>query len=69
MNRNMGTADRAIRTIAALVVGGLIWNGTLHGTLAIVLGVLAIVFLLTSAVGFCPLYLPLRLNTGARKDG
>jgi hypothetical protein len=66
MKKNMGTADRLIRVVVALLIGFLMLNGTLSGILGIVLGILAIVFLLTSAVAFCPLYLPLGLNTVAK---
>lgn len=63
MKKNMGTADRIIRTVAAVVIGVLLLTGTLSGTLATVLGILAIVFLLTSAVGWCPLYVPFKIST------
>ncbi len=52
----MGGADRIIRTIIALVVGFLFYNGTISGTLGIVLVAVAVIFLLTSLVSFCPLY-------------
>ncbi len=63
MKKNMGTADRAIRLFAAVVIGILLITGQLSGTLATVLGIFAIVFLLTSAIGFCPLYLPFNIST------
>jgi len=63
MKKNMGTADRAIRLFAAVVIGILLITGQLSGTLAMVLGIFAIVFLLTSAIGFCPLYLPFNIST------
>jgi hypothetical protein len=63
MKKNMGTADRAIRTIAAFIIGILIVTGTLTGLTAIILGILAVVFLLTSMVSFCPLYLPFKIST------
>jgi hypothetical protein len=63
MKKNMGTADRAIRTIAAMVIGILLLTGQISGTLATVLGIFAVVFLLTSAVGFCPLYFPFKIST------
>jgi len=63
----MGTIDRTVRIIAALIVGVLYFTGQITGTLAIVLGVLAIVFLGTSLIGFCPLYVPLKLST-RKKD-
>jgi len=63
MKKNMGTIDRIIRVVLALVVGILYLAGQITGTAAIVLGVFAVVFLLTSAVGFCPLYVPLGIST------
>lgn len=59
----MGTADRLIRTFVALIVAVLYFTGIISGVTATVLGVLAIVFLLTSLVGTCPLYLPVGLST------
>ena len=56
MKANMGTADKVIRVLIALVIGVLIYTNVLSGTLAFVLGVLSIVFVLTSLVSFCPLY-------------
>ena len=66
MKKNMGAVDRILRTIAAVVIAVMLIAGVLKGALAIVLGVLAVVFLLTSAVAFCPLYVPLKIST--RKD-
>lgn len=63
MTKNMGNVDRGLRVVLALVVAGLYANGTLSGVTAIVLGVLAVVFVLTSLVSFCPLYLPFGLST------
>lgn len=63
MKLNMGTVDRVIRFAVALAVGVLYFTGQLSGTAAIVLGVLAIIFLATSLIGFCPLYVPFRLST------
>lgn len=56
MKKNMGTADRIIRLIVAAVIAILFYNGTISGTLGIVLVVLAGVFVLTSMISFCPLY-------------
>ena len=64
---NMGTIDRIIRVALALVVGILFAAGQISGVAAVVLGVLAAVFLLTSVVAFCPLYVPLGLST-KKKD-
>lgn len=59
----MGNLDRAFRLIVVLVIGIAYLTGTLSGTLAIVLGVVAAAFLLTSLVGTCPAYLPFGLST------
>lgn len=67
MKKNMGTADKVIRVIIALVIAGLVYAEVLTGTLAIVLLVLAAVFVLTSLLGFCPLYLPFGIST-CKKD-
>jgi hypothetical protein len=66
MKKNMGAADRIIRLILAIVVAVLYFTNQISGTAAIVLGIFAIVFLLTSFVGFCPLYLPFKISTRKR---
>ncbi len=63
MTRNMGVADRLIRTVIALGIAVAYFSGAINGTLAIVLGVIALVFLLTSLIGFCPAYAMLGLST------
>ena len=59
----MGVIDRSLRITAAIVLAVLIYLGELSGTTAIILGVLAGVFLVTSLVSFCPLYVLVGLNT------
>ena len=67
MKKNMGTTDKAIRILIAVVIGVLYFTNIISGTLAIVLGILAVVFLLTSFINFCPLYLPFGINTSKKK--
>lgn len=67
MKKNMGFEDRVIRLVAAIAVGVLYGLGYITGTLAIVLGVVAIAFFATSLMGSCPLYLPLGLSTLRKK--
>ena len=67
MKKNMGTADRIIRVIIAIIIAFLYFGGTITGTLGIVLLVLAIVFALTSLMSFCPLYTLIGVNT-CKKD-
>ena len=63
MKKNMGTADRVVRTLVALGIGALYLAGAISGTVAIVLGVVAVAFLVTSCVGSCPAYEPLGIST------
>ena len=63
MKPNMGTVDKAIRIIIALLIGVLYWTGQISGIAVIILGVLAIVFVLTSLISFCPLYLRFNIST------
>lgn len=65
MKRNMGTTDRALRLIAAVIAIALAATGTITGTFAIIAYVVAGVFVLTSFVSFCPLYRVLGLRTCA----
>ncbi len=63
MKKNMGNVDRTIRVLAAIVIGVLLLTGQLSGTLAVILGIFGIVFLLTSAIGTCLLYIPFKIST------
>jgi len=67
MKQNMGTIDRGIRISLALVVAILYFTKNLSGLAAIILGAFAIVFLLTSIIGFCPLYTALGIRTTKNK--
>ncbi|MEY3051424.1 MAG: hypothetical protein RLY31_1209 [Bacteroidota bacterium] len=66
MTKNMGSVDRSIRVMLAVVLGSLYFTGMISGTTAVVLLVLAGVFVLTSLLGFCPLYLPFGIRTRRR---
>lgn len=66
MKKNMGTADRIIRVILAIAVGILYAAGQITGTAAVILGVLAVILLVTGVVGFCPLYAPFGISTMKR---
>ena len=67
MPKNMGTVDRIIRILLAVVIAILFFTNQITGVAAIVLGIIAIIFVLTSLVSFCPLYLLFKINTGAKK--
>jgi len=63
MKKNMGSVDRIVRILIALAIAVLYFTHRIGGVLAIVLGVIAVVFVLTSFVGVCPGYVPLKVST------
>ena len=63
MKKNMGSVDRIVRILVAVVIAILYFTHVLSGTVAIVLLVLAGIFVATSFMIFCPLYLPFGLST------
>jgi len=63
MKKNMGNADRIIRVLVAVVVAVLYFTNQISGTLAAILGLFAVIFVLTSFMSFCPLYLPFKFST------
>jgi hypothetical protein len=63
MKKNLGTIDKVLRVLFAIVIAVMYLTNVIVGTAAMILGLLAVVFLLTSALGFCPLYLPFQLST------
>jgi hypothetical protein len=68
MKKNMGGIDKVIRVLIALVIVILAFTNVISGTLAIVLLILSGIFILTSLISFCPLYLPFGINTGKTKE-
>ncbi len=67
MKINMGSVDRVIRVILAVVVVALYAANIISGTVAIVLLTFAAIFILTSLISFCPLYFPFGLSTLRKK--
>ena len=63
MKKNMGAADKIIRILIAVLIAVLWFTNTISGTLGIVLLVLGAIFVLTSLISFCPLYLPFSIST------
>lgn len=63
MKKNIGLTDKIIRIAVAIFVAILYFIGTISGTIAIVLGIFALIMIFTSFVSFCPLYIPFGLNT------
>ena len=67
MKKNMGNIDRVLRIVIAIALGVLYYLGIIEGVVGIVLIAVAVVFALTSFVGFCPLYAPFGLSTCSTK--
>lgn len=63
MKKNMGTIDRVIRVLIALIVMVMYFSQLITGTIAIITLVFAVVFLITSLISFCPLYVPFKIST------
>jgi hypothetical protein len=68
MKKNMGSADRIFRLLLAAVVAVLYFTNVITGTLGIVLLIIAGVFVLTSLISFCPLYVPFGIKTCKAKS-
>jgi hypothetical protein len=69
MKKNMGNADRIIRLLVAAAITILFFTNIITGTVGIVLLVLAAIFVLTSLVGFCPIYAIIGMNTCPKRSG
>ena len=67
MKKNMGSIDKIIRILIAVIIGVLVFANVVTGTLGIVLLILAAVFIITSLVSFCPLYTLIGANTCKQK--
>lgn len=69
MIKNMGTTDRIIRTVLALLVLVFYLAGVISGLAAIILGIFALIFLVTSFTGVCPLYKLINISTLKKQEG
>lgn len=63
MKKNIGTTDRIIRILAAILIIALYAAGSISGTMATILLVVAAIFIATSFISFCPLYYPFGIST------
>lgn len=67
MKENMGRFDKMIRLSAAILIAILFFMNLISGTVAIILGLIAIIFAATSFINFCPIYAALGINTKEKK--
>ena len=63
MIKNIGTIDKIARVLVAVLIVVLYFANVISGLLAIILLIFAAVFILTSLISFCPLYMPFKINT------
>jgi Na+(H+)/acetate symporter ActP len=63
MKPNMGTADKTIRLFVVAIIVVLYFTGQITGTAAIILGIIAVAFLVASLIGWCPSYVPFGIST------
>lgn len=63
----MGSADKIIRLIAAVIIAILFFTGVVEGTLGIILLIVAGILVLTSLVGYCGAYTLLGISTCKKK--
>lgn len=63
MKKNMGTLDKTVRILAAVVIIILYFLNQISGTVAIISLVVAVAFIITSFLNFCPMYLPFGIST------
>jgi len=68
MKKNLHAIDRTIRVLIALAVALLYFTHVISGTLAVVLGIVAVVFAVTAFINFCPLYALLGISTRKRTE-
>jgi hypothetical protein len=67
MKKNMGGSDKIIRAVVAAIIAVLFFTNVLPGIIGIVFLVLAGIFVLTSLISFCPLYVPFGISTCKKK--
>ena len=63
MKHNMGTVDRIIRGVVAVIIAWLIFSKAVSGLLAILLGVVGLAMLVTALLAYCPPYDLLGIST------
>ena len=67
MKKNIGTIDKVIRILVTVAIAVLLFTNVLIGTLGIITLALAVIFVTTSIISFCPLYLLFGINTGRNR--
>jgi K+-transporting ATPase A subunit len=69
MKKNMGSADQGIRLLLAATLVVLYFSGVISGTFGMITLVIAAVFMVTTLVGYCPMYSLIGVKTCKVKEG
>lgn len=68
MKKNIGSIDKGLRILVAIIIVVLYFTRVISGNLAIGLGILAIIFAITAFINFCPIWSALGINTLDKKE-
>jgi hypothetical protein len=63
MKKNIGVVDKIIRLLVAIVFVVLFLTKVVTGVWGIVMLIIALMFVVTSIISICPLYLPFGIKT------
>jgi len=63
MKKNMGMVDKIIRLVVAAIFVVLFFLKVVTGVWGIVMLIIALMFVVTSIISICPLYVPFGLKT------
>ena len=67
MKKNMGLVDRVVRLLLVILIFLSIGANRITGAVAVIMGILALLFIITSLLGFCPIYVPFKISTLKKK--
>ena len=62
MSANVGGIDRILRFVLGVILAAAGFF-VMSGTLGVVVGIIGLILLVTGAIGWCPLYVPLKFST------
>ncbi len=69
MKLNMSVLDRFIRVLIVALIVVLYFTHIISGTVALILGIIAVLLLLTSIIGWCAIYALLGISTKTEPGG
>ncbi len=66
MEQNVGTIDRVVRIVIGIVLLYAAATGMVQGIVMYIVGLLGLIFLAAAVLAYCPLYVPLKINTATK---